>query len=139
MEGNAEIVTFAVLRQTSNSKVNMTYHIRTIILSAMFSFAAGGMQAAKYMMPMHSPWSITTELSAEQTFNSSFDEINIRTEGRRVHVSGAEDKTLEVYNIAGVKVASFPIDAPEKTITLTVPKGIYILRVEKVTRKVNVL
>ncbi len=117
----------------------MTYHIRTIILSAMFSFAAGGMQAAKYMMPMHSPWSITTELSAEQTLNSSFDEINIRTEGRKVHVSGAEDKTLEVYNIAGVKVASFPIDAPEKTITLTVPKGIYILRVEKVTRKVNVL
>ena len=133
------MVTFAVLRQTSKSKLNMTYHIRTIILSAMFSFAAGGMQAAKYMMPMHSPWSITTELSAEQTLNSSFDEINIRTEGRRVHVSGAEDKTLEVYNIAGVKVASFPIDAPEKTITLTVPKGIYILRVEKVTRKVNVL
>lgn len=97
------------------------------------------MQAAKYMMPMHSPWIITTELSAEQTLNSSFDEINIRTEGRKVHVSGAEDKTLEVYNIAGVKVASFPIDAPEKTITLTVPKGIYILRVEKVTRKVNVL
>lgn len=115
----------------------MTNHIRTIIFSAMFSFAAGGMQAAKYMMPMHSPWSITTELSAEQ--NSSIDEINIRTEGRKVHVSGAEDKTLEVYNIAGVKVASFPIDAPEKTITLTVPKGIYILRVEKVTRKVNVL
>ena len=85
----------------------MTNHIRTIIFSAMFSFAAGGMQAAKYMMPMHSPWSITTELSAEQTLNSSFDEINIRTEGRKVHVSGAEDKTLEVYNIAGVKVASF--------------------------------
>ena len=100
---------------------------------------AGGIQAAKYMMPMHSPWSIVTELSAEQTLNSTFDEINIRTEGRRVHVNGAEDKTLEVYNIAGVKVASYPIDSPEKTITLTVPKGIYILRVEKVTRKVNVL
>lgn len=139
MEGNAEIVTFAVLRQTSKSKVNMTYHIRTIILSAMFSFAAGGMQAAKYMMPMHSPWSIGTELPAEQTLSSTFEEVTIRTEGRKVHINGAEDKMLEVYNIAGVKVASYPIDAPEKTVTLTVPKGIYILRVEKVTRKVNVL
>lgn len=67
------------------------------------------------------------------------EEITIKTEGRKVHVSGAEDQTLEVFNIAGVKVASYAIDAPTQTISLTVPRGVYILRVGKVARKVNIL
>lgn len=98
-----------------------------------------GMQAATSPMPMKSPWTIHTETAAEPHADNAPDEIGIKAEGRKIHISGAEDKTLEVYNIVGVKVASYTIDAPEKTITLNVPRGIYILRIDKVARKVNVL
>ncbi len=117
----------------------MRHIIRSIILSATLSLAVNGAKAAESMLPMHSPWAINAETTAEPTVNTSFEEVTIKAEGRKIHVNGAEDKTLEVYNIAGIRVASYVIDAPEKTITLTVPRGIYILRVDKVARKVNIL
>ena len=66
MEGNAEIVTFAALHETDKTSVIMTNHIRTIIFSAMFSFMAGGIQAAKYMMPMQHCHGIVSGTDVEQ-------------------------------------------------------------------------
>ena len=54
-----------------------------------------------------------------------------------VNIKNAEDKVLEVYNLAGVKVATIRIDSPEKTIDLDyLQKGCYILKVGKIARKV---
>lgn len=108
------------------------------LLLLVLALSAPQAYAAQTMMPLHSPWAIAATELASATNSQNTDEITIKAEGRKIHVSGAEDKTLEVYNIVGVKVTSYNIDAPEKTITLSVPRGIYILRVDKVARKVNI-
>lgn len=108
------------------------------LLLLVLALTAAHAHAAQTMMPLHSPWAIAATEPAAATNGQTNDEISIKAEGRKIHVSGAEDKTLEVYNIVGVKVTSYHIDAPEKTITLSVPRGIYILRVDKVARKVNI-
>lgn len=85
----------------------------------------------------YDPWLLEAPAPEVEAINA--DEITIKAEGRKIHVNGAEGETLEVYNVAGVKVASFSIDAPEKTINLNVSRGVYILRVGNVARKVNIL
>jgi len=62
--------------------------------------------------------------------------INVR--GSQVHITGATDKTLEIYNVAGVRVGTYKIDNDDKTLNLNLPKGCYILKVGKVVRKVSI-
>lgn len=68
---------------------------------------------------------------------SAFSEVQLTTEGRVVHVKNAAGLKLEVFNVTGVLVSSVKIDSQEKSITLSLDKGIYILRVGNVTRKVK--
>ncbi len=68
---------------------------------------------------------------------SAFSEVQMTTEGRTVHVKNAAGLKLEVFNVTGVLVSSVKIDSQEKSITLSLDKGIYILRVGNVTRKVK--
>ncbi len=67
----------------------------------------------------------------------SFSEVQLTTEGRTVHIKNAAGLKLEVFNVTGVLVSSVKIDSQEKSITLSLDKGIYILRVGNVTRKVK--
>ncbi len=68
---------------------------------------------------------------------SAFSEVQLTTEGRTVHIKNAAGLKLEVYNVTGVLVSSVKIDSQEKSVTLSLEKGIYILRVGNVTRKVK--
>lgn len=63
--------------------------------------------------------------------------ITINISGTQVHVANAVGKSLEIYNLAGVRVASFKIDSDDKTVSINLPKGCYILKVDKVVRKVS--
>ncbi len=56
--------------------------------------------------------------------------------GRDIRLVGANGETLEVFNLTGVKVAQIQVDSSEKTITLDVSKGCYILKVNNIVRKV---
>lgn len=71
---------------------------------------------------------IETELSA----------IGLSVNGNKVRVSGAEEQTLEVYNLTGVKVTSIRIDSNDKTLTLTLQRGCYILKIGKIVRKISI-
>lgn len=118
----------------------MTNLYRNISLFALIMAASVARAAVPAFMSPYDPWMLDAPAPAVTEIEAvSADEVSIKAEGRKVHVSGAADETLEVYNIAGVKVASYEIDAPEKTITLTVPRGVYILHVGNVARKVNIL
>ncbi|MBR0202588.1 MAG: T9SS type A sorting domain-containing protein [Bacteroidaceae bacterium] len=64
--------------------------------------------------------------------------VTIVVSGAQVHVSGAEGQMLEVYNLAGVRVAVMKIDSEDKSMTLNLPKGCYILRVGNTARKVSI-
>ena len=65
------------------------------------------------------------------------DEVTITVSGQTVTISGAQGETLEVISLTGRKVMSVRIDSPAQRIELGVPKGVYILKVGKVVRKVS--
>jgi len=71
---------------------------------------------------------IETEMSA----------VNLSVNGSKVHVTGADGQTLEVYNLTGVKVATIRIDSNDKAMTLNLQRGCYILKVGKVVRKISI-
>ena len=64
--------------------------------------------------------------------------VTILVNGTRIHVANAAGQTLEVYDLAGVCVASLRIDSDDKTFNLNLTKGCYILKVGKVVRKVSI-
>ena len=55
-----------------------------------------------------------------------------------MRVQNAEGQKLEVYNLIGVRVSLYRIDSADKTVTLGLQRGCYILKVGKVVRKVFV-
>jgi len=71
---------------------------------------------------------VETEISA----------VSLSVNGSKVHVTGAEGETLEVYNLTGVKVATIRIDSNDKAFALNLQRGCYILKVGKVVRKISI-
>ncbi|MCR5820673.1 MAG: T9SS type A sorting domain-containing protein [Bacteroidaceae bacterium] len=69
---------------------------------------------------------------------SEVSPVSIVVNGAQVRVANAEGQMLEVYNLAGVRVAVVKIDSEDKTINLNLAKGCYILRVGNTARKVSV-
>lgn len=67
------------------------------------------------------------------------EEIRLSVSGQNVRVQNAQGETLEVFSITGTKVASFRIDAADKSVTLNLTRGCYIIKVKNVVRKVSVL
>ena len=55
-----------------------------------------------------------------------------------VVVEGAMGYTLEVVSITGRPVMKVKIESPSQRIDLNIPKGCYILKIDKVVRKVSI-
>lgn len=66
------------------------------------------------------------------------EEIRILVKGQSVRVQNAANLKLEVFSLTGVKVAEYKIDANDKTISLNVSKGLFVLKVGNLTRKVSI-
>ena len=67
------------------------------------------------------------------------EEIRITVKGLNVRVQNATNQKLEVFSLTGMKVAEYKIDASDKTISLNVGKGLFVLKVGNLTRKVSIL
>ncbi|MBQ0020932.1 MAG: T9SS type A sorting domain-containing protein [Bacteroidales bacterium] len=65
-------------------------------------------------------------------------EATLSVNGRTVRVCGANGSVLNIYNVAGVVVASYRIDSNDKTIETSLSKGPYIFKVGKIVRKVSI-
>ncbi len=64
--------------------------------------------------------------------------VEITVKGKLIQVSGAEGTTMNVYNLTGVSIASFPISSNHITLRPNLPKGCYILKIGKVVRKISI-
>ncbi len=62
-------------------------------------------------------------------------ELTVTTDTVRIQ-NATVGSVMEIYNILGVKLYSFTIDSLDKIISLTLPKGYYIFKIENVARKV---
>lgn len=63
---------------------------------------------------------------------------SIVVKGSKVIVYNANGSSLEVFSLTGAKVATITIDDNEQTINLSLKKGCYILKVNKVVRKISI-
>ena len=76
----------------------------------------------------------TTIEMQEQEINT----ISISISGNVLRVEGADNETLYIYNVVGVRVMSIKIDGQDKRYSLSLPKGCYIIKVGKVGRKISI-
>ncbi len=97
--------------------------LRTLALTAFL------MAAPCTMMAMEEPDDVETEMQA----------VALTVSGTHVNVSGADGLVMEVYNLTGIKVATFRIDSDSKQLSLAgLPGGYYILKVGTTVRKVSI-
>ena len=66
-------------------------------------------------------------------------EVAISLRGNQLRVTNADGLTVEVYNITGVTVFVHRVEGDDRTFTLTAERGIYIVKVGKVVRRVTLL
>lgn len=115
----------------------MNSAIRLLLLIAL-AWTGTSAVAAPFQFP--EPWTMTPVATAPNvTEVPTSGDILITTKNNQVRVQNAEGLTLDLYNVAGVKVATYRVDSDDKTITLNLNRGIYIAKVGKVARRINLL
>ncbi len=101
--------------------------IKHIILTSLLLFTCGGMPT------------FATTIADENAITENL-QITINVNGSNVRISNASGKILEIYNITGVKIASYKIDSSDKTISLGhLSKSCYILKIGNIVRKISIL
>ena len=69
---------------------------------------------------------------------SNTPKIKLTIRNKTVRVQNAEGLTMDIYSLTGAKVTSLRIDSSDKSLTLNVPQGIYIIKVGNVVRKASI-
>lgn len=78
-------------------------------------------------------------MQMDEPIEAELEAITLTIQDNRAHITNADGKTLEIYNLTGVRVARIRIDGNDKQITLNLTRGCYIMKVDKVVRKVTIL
>lgn len=81
----------------------------------------------------------TAHMQADESIEAEMEAITLTIQDNRAHITNADGKSLEIYNLTGVRVARIRIDGNDKQITLNLTRGCYIMKVDKVVRKVTIL
>lgn len=102
------------------------FHI-ALALSACCGLASPARAAEPVMLP---------PIGLESAPNEG---IIISVKDNQIRIQNAEGLHLEIYNVAGMKVASQRIETADKTVTANLTRGIYIVKVGKVARRINIL
>ncbi len=92
---------------------------------------------APFAMQSSSPTAMVSNLPGQMEA-PNFDEIAITVRGNQLRVQHAEGLTLMVYNITGVKVSTHRVESDDYSFTLNVERGIYIVKVGKVVRRITI-
>jgi hypothetical protein len=78
-------------------------------------------------------------MQMDEPIEAELEAVTLTIQDNRAHITNADGKTLEIYNLTGVRVARIRIDGNDKQITLNLTRGCYIMKVDKVVRKVTIL
>lgn len=92
---------------------------------------------APFAMQSSAPTAMVSNLPGQMEA-PNFDEIAITVRGNQLRVQHAEGLNLMVYNITGVKVSTHRVESDDFTLTLNVERGIYIVKVGKVARRITI-
>ena len=78
-------------------------------------------------------------MQMDEPIEAEMEAVTLTIQEGKAHITNADGKTLEIYNLTGVRVARIRIDGNDKQITLNLTRGCYIMKVDKVLRKVTIL
>ena len=78
-------------------------------------------------------------MQMDEPIEAELEAVTLTIQDNRAHITNADGKSLEIYNLTGVRVARIRIDGNDKQITLNLTRGCYIMKVDKVVRKVTIL
>lgn len=89
------------------------------------------------MMAVGAPIVASAEASI-LIIEQDMQKISISVSGSVLRVTGADGEVVHIYNITGVRVMSIKVDGYDKSYTLNLPKGCYIVKVGKTVRKISI-
>jgi hypothetical protein len=78
-------------------------------------------------------------MQTDEPIEAEMETVTLTIQDNKAHITNADGKTLEIYNLTGVRVARIRIDSNDKQIALNLTRGCYIMKVGKVVRKVTIL
>ena len=78
-------------------------------------------------------------MQMDEPIEAEMETVTLTILDNKAHITNADGKTLEIYNLTGVRVARIRIEGNDKQITLNLTRGCYIMKVDKVVRKVTIL
>ena len=81
---------------------------------------------------------ISKAVAAVEIIDNDIQTISISIAESTLHVVGANGQVLQIYNVAGICVMNIKVEGMDKRYELNLPKGCYIVKVGKVTRKISI-
>lgn len=78
-------------------------------------------------------------MQMDEPIEAEMEAVTLTIQDNKAHISNADGKTLEIYNLTGVRVARIRIEGNDWQIALNLTRGCYIMKVGKVVRKVTIL
>ena len=77
--------------------------------------------------------------SAVELIDMDVQDITLTYSNGVMHITGAGNQVVTIYNLAGIAVKSFRVDGVDKRISLALPDGVYTIKVgSSLTRNMNV-
>ena len=77
--------------------------------------------------------------SAVELIDLDVQDITLTYGNGVMHITGANNQVVTIYNLAGIAVKSFRVDGVDKRISLPLSDGVYIIKVgPSFTRKITV-
>lgn len=92
------------------------------------------------LLALFLPVSASESAVADIPMSAQMEELQpvITVRGNNLSVFHAEGQVLEIYNLAGLRVAVFKVENNEQTFNTSLPKGCYILKLGKLVRKISI-
>ena len=78
-------------------------------------------------------------MQMDEPIEAEMEAVTLTIQDNKAHITNADGKNLEIYNLTGVRVARIRIEGNDWQITLNLTRGCYIMKVGKVVRKVTIL
>lgn len=82
--------------------------------------------------------SVSFAANENETIETSLQKAIKPIGNKEIRVTGSDGEMLEVFNLTGIKVMEIRIDNTDTTLSLDLPKGCYILKVNKIVRKISI-
>ena len=78
-------------------------------------------------------------MQMDEPIEAEMEAVTLTIQDNKAHITNADGKTLEIYNLTRVRVARIRIEGNDRQIALNLTRGCYIMKVGKVVRKVTIL